>query len=366
VQDTAGILVVDGVILDKGTTIKLSRTVKIDNAFKKVHFSPEEVINANVQVIDDNSQVIAVAKPQILNGTAIPEYIVESEIVFIPGTKYALEIHIGGKHYQSDFVTPVMTPDIDEVTWRNNEDFTLDILVSTHDPENKIVYYRWMFEEDWEIKAPLFTPFLFDLKTNQIYEQSLSGPNNRYYCWASDKSKSLILGTTDRLTEAKIENRIIHHFSSNNSRFSYLYSIVVRQHGINKEAYTYFANKQKNLEQSEGIFSLQPTELEGNLTCISHPEEPVIGYIYATREIVFSRIFIDMTSMKKSYIFDCSFIQSCHISEFYRLFSKKGDWGLLSYDEISGECILVQRMCVDCTDHGGSKNKPNFWPNDHQ
>ena len=363
VQDTAGILVVEGNILDRGTTIKLSRTVEIDNIWRPSYFSLEEVNNAIVRVIDDNNHEIAVAKPQIVNGIAIPEYVVSSEIIFNTGTAYALDIQIGGKHYQSDFVTPLLTPEIDEISWRNNEGMSIDIMVSTHDPKNEIQYYRWVFEEDWEIRSQYFSPFIFDTKTNTFIEQSLSGPNNVYYCWASSKSKSILIGETTRFTEVTIKNRIIHNFLSTDTRFSYLYSVVVRQHGINKEAYTYYENIQKIIEQNSSLFALQPTELRGNIKCVSHPDEPVIGYIYASREVLSHRLFIDMSEMERKYNYNCT-MEEYH-ENLMPWFYEQFNLGIISRND-RGMLLCVPRVCTDCTYHGGTKNKPDFWPNDHQ
>ena len=374
-QDTTGILVVDGTILDKGTTIKLSRTVIIDDTTRHVHFSPTEVNNAIVQVIDDYNRVIAIAKPQVINGTATPEYVVDGEIIFNPGTQYALDIQIGGKHYQSDFVTPVLTPEIDELTWRDNDGTSIDIMVSTHDPNNEVQYYRWLFEEDWEIRAQIFSEVNYDPLTYSFVDQSLSGPNNLYYCWASDKSKTIALGTTFGLTEATIKNKLIHNFTSNNSRYSYLYSILVKQHGLNKEAYMYYENVKKNIEQGSGIFAPQPSELQGNIQCISHPDEPVIGYIYAAREVVV-RKYIDMADMKQIYDNKCNdfdkdfeFRHKSAIVYYYHtphaFLPPPIPMGIIFCDSYD-ICLCAPRICTDCTQQGGTKNKPYFWPNDHQ
>ena len=361
VKDTAGILVVEGMILETGTTVKLGRTVGI---YTDADSGMEDVYNALVQVIDDGNNTVAVAEPQIIDGkTNTGTYVVNGAITFTSGTKYALAIQIGERQYQSSFVSPVQTPEIDEITWKQNDDKSIDIMISTHDPEGIINYYRWAFDEDWEIRARYFGAFIFEINDRTIIEQSIFDSNNRYYCWDSDKSKSIITGTSEKLTQTTIKSKLIHNLPANNSRFSYLYSMLVKQYGLDREAYTYFENVQKNINLSEGLFAPQPSELQGNIQCVSHPDEPVIGYIAATKETV-SRIYIEMENMGGEDQYNCAETQNFFASELQIAYWSS--LGIINFDWDTGMYVCAPIRCVDCTARGGTKNKPDFWPNDHQ
>jgi len=366
IKDTGGLLVVEGIILETGTAIKLSRTVGFNSASNQ---GMEDVYNADVKVIDDANNIIAVAERQMMNGTINPGiYVVNDYITFTPGTKYALLIQIGEKKYQSSFVSPVMTPEIDEITWKQNDDRSMDIMVSTHDPEGKTDYYCWAFEEDWEYRAQEYGAYRYEPATGEIIEQSIfSSANNRYYCWDSDKSKSIIVGASDKLTETTIKNRVIHNFPSNNSRFSYLYSILVKQYAIDKETYTYFDNLKKNIEQSGSLFAPMLSEIRGNITCLSDPDEPVLGYIFASSEVS-SRFYIDMEKIDGEDIYNCNRDEHGYVVT-YRFTASELEYayrlGLGIHYELMGVYYCVQIKCLDCTLRGGTKNKPDFWPNDH-
>jgi len=361
VQDTAGILVVEGMILEKGTTIKLSRTIRLDSTLRKASNS-NAVRDARVQVIDESKNVIATAEPQFVNGKINPGvYVVNGEISFNSNKKFALDIHIADRHYQSAFVAPVHTPAIDDITWKQNEDESIDIMVSTHDPENRTNYFRWAFVEDWEYRAWYFGRFVYIPNTSELVEQSLAGPNNRYYCWDSDISKTILLGSSDKHTESAIRNKKIHNFQSKSTRFSYLYSILVKQYGLDKEAYIYFDNIKKNIELSGSFFAPQPTELRGNIKCLSHPDEYVIGYIVAATEVV-SRIYIDMDKIHGEDVYNCGESENFFIYELYNAYLQ--GWGICF--EFAGMYVCAPIKCVDCLTRGGTKNKPDFWPNDHQ
>jgi len=364
VRDSAGILVVEGMILEEGTTIKLSRTVKLDEKLSRTGL--KDLNDAIIQVIDESKNVVAVAEPKMNNDVAVSgTYIIRDKIVFTPGIKYALDIKTGNKHYQSAFVLPVRTPEIDEVSWKINDDLSLDIMVSTHDPENEVNYYRWAFEEDWEYTATFVALYRYDPLLAQIVEQDLSTPNNRFYCWSSNVSKEMLLGTTDRLTEAVIKNKPVLSIPAYDSRLSFLYSILVKQYGLDKESYIYYENLRKNVEDNGTIFGPQPNEKTGNIRCLSNPDEPVIGYIAISKETT-SRIFIDVSRMIPFDERGCSQADLRVLLVSQMIHNHNNGWGIYEYWPPSSTFRGADIKCLDCTIRGGTKNKPDFWPNNHQ
>lgn len=357
-QESAGLLVVEGMIMETGTTIKLNRTVGIYSASTR-----KDVNDARIQLIDDNGLIIAVAGQHIIDAKAGSIYTFAEPFTFSQGTKYALDIQIGEQHYQSAFESPFRTPEIDELTWKLKEDNSIDIFVSTHDPDNDVIYYLWDFEEDWEIKSRMFGAYRYipSFGLGEVIEQSLSGPNNTYYCWDSDKSKSILLGTCEKLTVATINNKLIYNFPPYTSRFSYLYSILVKQYGISQQAYAFYENLQKNVEQGGSLFAPQQTELRGNIKCISHPDEDVLGYVVFTNKAE-SRLFIDVAKMWLDVEYDCGDIRNFPVDKLGD--AHRNGFGILSYSNGIYSCAPLK--CLDCTLRGGTKNKPDFWPNDHQ
>ena len=365
VEDRAGILVVEGMIMETGATVQLSRTVQTGEKVSALAF--RDVNNATIHIIDGENQIIAAADQQIIDGTPTPGfYVVNDSFSFAPGMKYALDIQLGGKHYRSAYISPVHTPAIDEVSWQLNDDHSMDILVSTHDPENKIKYYRWSFEEDWEIRAKILTYYRYDPETDEVIRQDVN-IDNRYYCWDSDHSKSLLLASSVKYTEAAIRNHKIHSFQPGDSRYSYLYSIFVRQYGLEEEAYLYFDNLQRNMDESSSIFSPQPSEITGNIQCLSDPDEIVIGFITAS-EVTTYRLYIPMAELQFTNLedqYNCAPLTDDDLAGikggpphayFYMLL------GVISLNPYDYRPL----GCLDCTFRGGIKTKPDFWPNDHQ
>ena len=74
-------------------------------------------------------------------------------------------------------------------------------------------------------------------------------------------------------------------------KLSVLYSINVKQYALSHEAYLFFEKVKKNTEQVGSVFDPQPSELQGNIHCITIPDEMVVGYVDILEEKT-QRIFI--------------------------------------------------------------------------
>src|SRR5690606_31048582 len=104
---------------------------------------------------------------------------------------------------------------------------------------------------------------------------------NIKYCWASANSSSILIANSERLAEDKITLMPIAYVAGNSEKLAHLYSILVKQYALTKEAYNYNEMMKKNTEKIGGIFDSQPSELKGNIICVSNPKENVIGWISA-------------------------------------------------------------------------------------
>jgi hypothetical protein len=124
---------------------------------------------------------------------------------------------------------------------------------------------------------------------------------------------------------------------------------------------------QKNTEDIGGIFDPQPSELTGNIQCISDPSETVIGFISCgvVRE---KRFFISSSEVLKInsdwlYKTDCR--QDTIRSSRWKELGLTGNHIIdivpkfLSLDPL----YYYSRLeCIDCTLFG-TNIKPSFWPN---
>ena len=114
---------------------------------------------------------------------------------------------------------------------------------------------------------------------------------NTYYCWGRDSSKAMLLESTNKLTVNLIYKRKLIEIPRDHDKLTMLYYIDVKQNRIRKEAYDYFVNLQRNIEQAGSIFSPIPSERRGNISCVSDPKEWVIGYVDVTNTTIMKTLY---------------------------------------------------------------------------
>ena len=276
-------LVVEGTINATGPTqIKLSRTVPLNEEQKLV---PE--LNAKIWIESD-----AAATKIAVNATGAGLY---TSNVFPLNTarNYRLRINTAdGKEYLSKLLPVKSTPEIDSINW-TEEKGKVQFYVNTQDPQNSTRYYKWDFDETWEIHSAYNARYMFD--NGQIREIRSTDPQI-YFCWVNGFSKSIIIGSTAKLQSDRIHLQPLNVIERGDERLGVRYSVLVRQYGLDKDGYSFLEQMKKNTESLGTIFDPQPSALRGNIECISHPKELVIGYISvsAVRE---KRIFINSSQL---------------------------------------------------------------------
>jgi hypothetical protein len=358
---TNSYLVVEGTINtgNDSTIIKLSRTVKIDTTARS---TPE--LHAIVTVESDSHAVYQ------LYETTPGTY--ASPSLNLPITQqYRLNIVTsdGGK-YQSDFVETKQSPPIDSVgyTVKSNG---VQVNLNTHDPSNHSIYYRWDYVETWMFHSVYSSAVMLvhSPKDSLVYRDQ---QNQLYTCWQNARSSTIVLGSSAKLTTDVIRDAPITFLSANSERLSARYSILVRQHALSKDAFSYWEQLKKNTEQLGSIFDAQPSQLIGNIHSLNNPSEPVIGFISAG-SVSEKRIFIDSRDLPAWAPVD---YYSCKRDTFYFKNPVTGANDVKTYlysgsyfginaivipmiEKIIGY-TASSRECTDCTLRGVNK-APAFW-----
>ena len=155
-------------------------------------------------------------------------------------------------------------------------------------------------------------------------------------------------------------------------RISYIYSILVKQWSLSDEAYNYFRIQKLYTEESSGLFTPMPTEVQGNMKCTSNPDIKVRGYVLAST-ITSKRIFIYEKDLNIS-----SEYENCKIDHtdpyngnWIRRWTENINAGKAIAEIPSGyldeNSTLYYQECFDCrTVKGATKKRPDFWPTDHE
>jgi hypothetical protein len=269
-----------------------------------------------------------------------------------------------GKEYASDYVNVRIAPPIDSIGWIR-ENGGVQIYVNTHDPKNNTWYYRWTTEETWEYHSTYYSSldFLRDNNNGIIgikWRRPDQGREPKLYtCWRDQNSTSLVLGSSKKLSIDSIHKPLIY-IEPRSWKVSVLYSVLVKQYALTREEYEFLEKMKKNSEETGSFFGSQPSELKGNIHCITTPSEPVIGFIgIANRQE--KRIWINRSELPDwQYYQDCfTYVVPVDSAKYYPYLMpvtpvEYGQIGIISY-------LGVSPVCVDCTIRGVNI-KPSFWP----
>jgi len=365
-------LVVEGAINAgaDSTAITLSRTVNISS---KITANPE--LHAMVAVQSDQN----VSYP--LTETTKGNYVCAG--LNLDSThNYRLSIKTSNnEQYLSDFVPVKNSPPIDSISYTVGAS-GVNIFSNAHDPKNNTRYYRWDYQETW-IFVSNYESFF---KSNGDTVLTRNYTNDQIYeCWRSDTSSTIIINSSAKLAKDVIANNPVAFVASTDEKLGVEYSILLRQYALTADAYTFWTNLKKNTEQLGSIFDAQPSQINGNIHCITKPSEPVIGYL-SVGSTSSKRIFIENDVL--GYPVPAPYPSGCSLTNFLYAYVPPGgseppaNWvdEYLNYNSsiFTGDLYIptlaIQPpgapailgyagsipICVDCTLRGTNK-QPGFW-----
>ncbi len=362
-ESTSNVLVVEGHISDlaEPQTIRLSRTRPLNDT-KNI---PET--GAAVEVSDSRGVRYAFLE------TAPGQY-QSDPAVFAGqlGEKYVLHIRTaGGTTYKSSQVTLKKTPPIDdvyfeEVTRLNDAGETvwgISILLDAHDPENATSFYRWDWVENFEIKMPRPSKFVF-----QVDKDTVGGgyPVPRLqsveFCYNADTSTNIMIESAKSKSQSKISRYELNFVSTNGFELQSFYGIIVRQYALDEGGYNYWSELKKTSEALGTLFDPQPYELRGNIYNETDPAEPVFGYFDASTIAVNSLVLIRDQLINSVFPYEICFgeidsVQYDRVPEYLSmgyLIDTLGTFGM-------NFLYMAPARCSDCRLYG-SLERPKFRP----
>jgi hypothetical protein len=342
------LLVVEGVLRvgQDSTFITLSKTVNVN---EKISFKP--VTKARLSVEDKTGRSI------FLNESGNGKYAINN-LGLVVGSEYLLRIKTAdNKEYVSEYVIAQVTPAIDSINWKKDNE-GLGIFVNTHDNSNNTRYYRWDFDETWEILSFYPSNYQYLGGSTVIYS-----PRYHYQCWKYSTSTTINIASSAQLSSDVISQFGLLHIKQGSEKISVRYSIQVKQEALTKKAYEYLMLMKKNTETLGSIFDPLPSNLTGNIKCISNPEEGVIGYLTAS-SLRQQRIYITAQEAEWRYYQNCFDIvyipdHPDSIKALMPIFSPFNyefiiEKGKLCY-------VAANPECVECTKRGGALARPSYW-----
>jgi len=350
VTSPPGYLVVDGFVNSQGiTTIKLSRTYAIASPL-----GPPPETKATVYVEEENGPRYPLR--EIAAGTYV-----STSLTLNAAKKHRLHfLTLSGKEFASDFVPVRTTPAIDTVAWRTT-DAGLTVYVNSHDATSATRYYRWEYDETWEIVPP-FIPGV-EYVSNRIRPIVVPYPA---VCWVTTHSNAVEISKTTALSQDVVSDYPLRKLPPTSDRLNRKYSILVQQHAITKEEYDYWEQLRKNTERIGTLFDPQPSQLTGNVHSLTNDADLALGYV-GVNSLVEKRIFISRPQLPAAWR-PLTGYESCIPPDTVKLpdvdvtfrygylfpiyaISKGG--ALVGY-------IASKADCIDCRKRGTAV-KPSFW-----
>ncbi|GAB2777062.1 hypothetical protein GCM10027275_20040 [Rhabdobacter roseus] len=336
-------LVVDG-FLDVGSDtswIRLSRTQNILDTDQ-----PTQENGAQVRVQGDRGSTFPFA--QVGGGRYMlpPQSFQEAE-------QFRLYIRTsGGYEYYSDYVPIKKTPPIDSITYKVDEARDgIQFYVNTQDPQSNTRFYRWKFEETWEYSMPLYSAY--EIQDGAVVDRR----ENINTCWSSTKPATILVGTTVKLSQDVLRQHPITFVSASTGKLRSRYSILLKQYALTQEGFQYWISLAKTTEQTGSLFDPLPSQITGNIKCITDPQELAFGFFSASASQE-KRLLIAPRMGRMGFCpiidtldrFKVLETQEMIISEYF------------GENAIFPDYLIGTVSCADCRTRGGTTTKPSYWP----
>lgn len=324
-ENEAGILIIEGTITNGPGphTVNISRTV----AGPRV---PEPVGAASVFLIDDQGNTYPYF--QELPGehtlpfgaiSAYPGVAYWLRIILPDGTTYesAPEVMPGLLADDTAYYDFTVTTTINEngvaITSNNIEAYIDSEIPESDQP----LYYRWVMEEAYEVKPTDF-PDPFGRT-----------PAPCYFVLNPDPQRINLFSSLE-VSSGRIEKRLMARRAIG-TPLLHRYFILIKQWSLTQEAYTYWNNVRKNIEQTGSIFDIPPATVPGNIRNVENPEEVVYGYFGAS-SVVETRTELKGEDVPNFIPDPCEFTPGRRLNEY-------------------------PRFCLRCSEVRGFTSKPSYF-----
>ncbi|VAW23196.1 hypothetical protein MNBD_BACTEROID01-1867 [hydrothermal vent metagenome] len=278
--NSSQLLVVEGQITDEAGPfrVRLTNSVSVYSDPNILNLD-QPVYGADVQIFDDKGNQF-----QLYYDTEGWYETEGKNLKGIVGNTYTLNITLeDGTQYESSPVFMQDVPKIDSVYFEVNqrtrfdeeliltEDW-LDILVDSKNTSNYTKYWKWDFEETWEIRIPTDSipiqhPDPEDDDKVYFTTEKVNIDPDKEVCWVSMPSRSIVIKSTDNNPTNEIKRMVINSIGPNEDKLHIKYSILVKQTALNKESYQFWERLREANEEVGSIYDKTPSQIFGNIRC---------------------------------------------------------------------------------------------------
>lgn len=339
-------LVVSGFINSRGASvIKLSHSVALDDAA-----SPPVEARAQVYIEDEQGGRFGLTEAPAGTYTS-------AALTLTQGRRYRLHFTTtAGQEYASGYTEAKVTPEIDGLSWTVVPN-GLELNVSTHDDTQNSRYYRWSCEETWLFRTPLVSTLEYVNDSLVPRQQDISA------CWGFEATSGIRLFNTTRLSQDVVADYPVQQLPSTSVKLGIRYTILVKQRAQTVEEYRYWEALRKNTEELGTLFDPLPSQLTGNVRCLTDPAAVALGFVGAY-SITEKRLFVGRNELPASWraitgYEECREPDTANIGYLALYFGPNGQFvplhriGRTSY-------AAGLKNCADCRLRG-TNVQPSYW-----
>jgi hypothetical protein len=258
-------LVVDGVVTNGPGphTVRLSRAAAFEQSLEG---QTRSVTDATVVVVDETASDSVRLEEGARSGTYRSP---EGALVGTPGHAYRLHVTLDdGTRYRSTAQTMPPPVPIDSLfaEFDPTPSPGFAVQVNANEPEGAPGFYRWSTRGTFEapvLPAPLDPPF---------------------FCWADDGPGASVPVLNDRLIDGgRIVGERVRVVKAT-GKTSLAYQVDVRQRTLTRAAFDFWSAIETQVEQTGSTFDPPPSPVPGNITNVSTPDAPALGFFRAVGE----------------------------------------------------------------------------------
>jgi hypothetical protein len=236
-------------------------------------------------------------------------------------------------------------------------------------PEDASRYYRWVLEETWEEHSEDEIWGVYDgLNINLFYPR-----DSLYTCWKTKDVTGLYSVSTILLSENRIKKIPLHFVESTSPKLDIKYCATIKQYALNADAYDYWYQKEKELNESGNIYTSQPNQPKSNIHNTNNPDEQVEGFFWVAscsiKHAFVKKPFSGPPNFEKSCAYVVCFIESTNYTEIVTIIKQNISTFAdiipdppvyISLRQNTQYLVVLTPQCVDCRLLGGVA-LPDFW-----
>ncbi len=355
IEEKTGLISIDGSIV-KGDDIQ---TIIVSKATSLYEPEFEPYSDCDVMVIDEMGNEFNFSESSAEPGSYHAK-VQDDDLVYDREYKARI-ITPEGKAYESDYEAILKGAPVDSVYFEkefinvgfDNEDRGLQFYLDLKGEEDESRYYRWKLTETWEYKSFAFVEFIYLNKYFDTDSLSTEDAMDLFHCWKTVVVPGLYSSSTVNLTSNEKKKIPLHFISPSTGRVSIKYSLMVEQYSLTPQAYDYWHQSKIESEETGGLYTQQPGQVESNLHNIMDEKEQVLGYFWAAAKTK-KRIFVPPQSDLNYVNTECEMIvlDKYAITRFpVYVFT----------DDYGNEYSTVNQTCMNCLLKGGVSQMPDFW-----